>query len=84
MKRRRHSVGANGGGFLSPEASSAIAFGGGGFLLYSYTKHDTWGVVLMVIGGLSALGAITKDPGPNMVSGRRRRRLHEAQTPIRR
>lgn len=47
-------------GFLSPAVSSAIAFGGGGFLVYNYTKYKTVATVLMVLGGLSALGAVTK------------------------
>ena len=56
-------------GFLSPATSSAIAFGGGGFLVYNYTKYKTVATVLMVLGGLSALGAITKTPNDTSVSG---------------
>ncbi len=49
-------------GFLTPQTTSAIAFGGGGYLLHSRTKYKTWGIVFMVLGGLSALSAITKSP----------------------
>ncbi len=63
-------------GFLSPQAASAVAFGGGGYLLHSRTKYKTWGIVFMVLGGLSALGAITKSPEVR-VSGKKRDLLVE-------
>ncbi len=59
-------------GFLSPQAASAVAFGGGGYLLHSRTKYKTWGIVFMVLGGLSALGAITRSPEGGQVSGTKR------------
>jgi len=66
-------------GFLSPATSSAIAFGGGGFLVYNYTKYKTVATVLMVLGGLSALGAVTKTPNGTTVSGTKRDLLIESK-----
>ena len=69
-------------GFLSPQAASAVAFGGGGYLLHSRTKYKTWGIVFMVLGGLSALGAITKTPNDTSVSGTKRDLLVEGRRGI--